>query len=89
MSTKRHARLPLLDAREPAQAQAVEPEAVLDQRADAHLDRAGRDDLEAQQRRRDASRLPASAKNSNTSGIAGQALGAAQRVVVITRTVRP
>jgi hypothetical protein len=50
---ERRARLPLLDPRRPAQREAVQAQAVLDQRAGAHGHRLGREDLEAQPRRRD------------------------------------
>src|SRR4051812_38871942 len=47
------ARHPCLDPRQPADPQAVEAQAVLDQRALPHLDRPRRDDAEAEPRRRD------------------------------------
>jgi hypothetical protein len=46
-------RLPGLDERVPPHGHAVQAQAVLKEAADAHLDRRRRDELEAQQRRRD------------------------------------
>ena len=71
-------RLPRLDRRAASETRdAVEAQPVLDQRADAHLDRAGRDDAKRRSGGVIASRLRASAKNAKTS--AGSAVEAPAR----------
>jgi hypothetical protein len=44
---------PLLDPRQPVDGDAVQFQAIFDERAHAHLDRARRDDVEREPRRRD------------------------------------
>lgn len=46
-------RFPIANLRAPANGNAMQPQAVIDQRASVHVDRPGRDDLKIQPRRRD------------------------------------
>ena len=69
-----HARLPLLDPRQPADREPVQGQAVLDQRADAHLDRPRGDDVERQPGRRD--RLEVAGVGEEREDLVGRALEA-------------
>ena len=84
---------PLLDAGEPANRDAVERQAVLDESARAHLDRPGVSTRKPSQGGVIASRLRASAKNANTSsGGAGTCCSRCQQVHLhrgTTARVRP
>src|SRR3954447_2410054 len=77
-----HAGLPVLDLGEPPDRQAVQPQPVLDDRAGAHRDRAGRGDGEPQPRRGDRLEVAGvGEEGEDVVGGAGQALLPEQGVV--------